>query len=246
VLSPFDRAFDAERFGLGGIDAGGSAGWFPLDSARASGFIPYQADFTQQGLLYTAMGKDAEVASRPTALPMQTRINKRKPTLFLDGDRMITPEDRLLQPRYDIEPFDRERLTPLSWRGVNRQVESQGIQRRADSIQAFMSKYLQSTDVFDVLIDDDRAGEAADLVGIRIADAELIVTLVHCKYSSRPDAGARLIDLYELCGQAVRGAKWRQQGTQPLLRHLDRRAQDYAKRTSKLLYEVGGHHSGCP
>jgi hypothetical protein len=34
--------------------------------------------------------------------------------------------------------------------------------------------------------------------------------------------------LYELCGQAMRSAKWRQQGAQPLLFHLDRRARDSA------------------
>jgi superfamily II DNA or RNA helicase len=221
------------------VDDFGTTGPFRFSLVTIAWRIPYQADFTPQGLTYTPMGKDAEVTSRPTAVPMQTWINRRKPTLFLDGDRMITPEDRLLQPRYDIEPFDRERLRSLSWQGVNRQVESQGVQRRADSIQAFMSNYLQRTDVFDVLIDDDRAGEAADLVGLRIVDTRLIVTLVHCKYSSQPDAGARLTDLYELCGQAVRGAKWRQHGAEPLLRHLDRRAQQYAKRTGTSPYEVG-------
>jgi hypothetical protein len=37
----------------------------------------------------------------------------------------------------------------------------------------------------------------------------------------------------------MRGAKWRQHGTEPLLRHLDRRATDYANRTGGTPYEVG-------
>ncbi|WP_205775944.1 DEAD/DEAH box helicase [Micromonospora tulbaghiae] len=201
--------------------------------------IRYLADFEPTGLRYRPIEGDAEVASRPAPVPMVEWINKNKPTLFLEGDRMITPEDRLLVPRYDLSPFDRQRLISLDWAGVDIQVESQGTERRTDSIQAFTSAYLRRTEVFDVLIDDDRAGEAADLVGLRINETELVVTLIHCKYSSQPTAGSRLADLYELCGQAMRGAKWRQQGADPLLRHLDRRAQRYAQRTGFSPYEAG-------
>ncbi|MDK8346784.1 hypothetical protein QP868_08550 [Brevibacterium sp. UMB1308A] len=73
---------------------------------------------------------------------------------------------------------------------------------------------------FAVLIDDDRPGEAADLVGIRVDGGDLHVTLVHCKYSSKPDAGSRLKDLYEVRGQAMRGARWRDNAALPLLEHL--------------------------
>jgi hypothetical protein len=99
---------------------------------------------------------------------------------------------------------------------------------------------MQDHATFDILIDDDRSGEAADLVGISVDGAELSVTLIHCKYSSQSTPGARLADLYDLCGQAVRGAKWRQHGAEPLLRHLDRRAQAYASRTGLSPFEVGG------
>ena len=102
-----------------------------------------------------------------------------------------------------------------------------------------MSRQLRADQDFDVLLDDDRAGEAADLVGLAIRGTELHVTLVHCKYSSQSTAGARVSDLYELCGQAIRGAKWRQQGAVPLLHHLDRRAQAAFARTGVSPYEVG-------
>ena len=170
---------------------------------------------------------------------MRTWINKNKPTLFLDGDRMITDEDRLLAPRTDLPPFPRERFQAISWDGVDIRVESQGPQHRADSIQARMSARLRAGQDFDVLLDDDRAGEAADLVGLAIQGTELHVTLVHCKYSSEPTVGARVADLYELCGQAMRGAKWRQQGAIPLLQHLDRRARAAFGRTGTSPYEAG-------
>lgn len=191
------------------------------------------------GLTYAPLAGDAEVASRPSPVPMRTWINKNKPTLFLDGDRMITDEDRLLAPRTDLPPFPRDRLQVISWEGVDIRVESQGPQRRADSIQARMSAHLRAGQDFDVLLDDDRAGEAADLVGLAIHGTELHVTLVHCKYSSESTAGARVADLYELCGQAMRGAKWRQQGAILLLQHLDRRAQAAFARTGTSPYEAG-------
>jgi superfamily II DNA or RNA helicase len=201
--------------------------------------LGYRATFGDTGLTYAPIADDAEVASRPYPVPMATWINKNKPTLFLDGDRMITAEDRMLSPRTDLPPFDRNRLEPLDWTGTDIKVESQGPQRRPDSIQAYMSAHLRAEHEFDVLLDDDRAGEAADLVGIAIRGTELHVTLVHCKYSSQPAAGARLVDLYEVCGQAMRGAKWRQKGAVPLLAHLDRRAQSAFARTGASPYEIG-------
>jgi hypothetical protein len=42
-----------------------------------------------------------------------------------------------------------------------------------------------------------------------------------------------------LCGQAIRGARWRAGGGEALLRHLDTRAVRYATRTGGSAYEVG-------
>ena len=73
-------------------------------------------------------------------------------------------------------------------------------------------------------------------MGLAIRGTELYVTLVRCKYSSEPTAGARVTDLYE---QAMRGAKWRQQGAIPLLQYLDRRPRAAFARTGTSPYEAG-------
>lgn len=221
------------------VDDFGTDGPFLFSLVTPVWRLAYRATFETAGLSYSPVADDAEVGSRPSPVPLATWINKNKPTLFLDGDRMITAEDRMLSPRTDLPPFDRGRLEPLAWTGVDIRLESQGPQRRSDSIQAYMSTQLCVEQDFDVLLDDDRAGEAADLVGIAIRGTELHVTLVHCKYSSQPTAGARVADLYELCGQAMRGAKWRQKGAVPLLAHLDRRAQSSFARTGVSPYEIG-------
>ncbi|MFI2507381.1 DEAD/DEAH box helicase [Streptomyces sp. NPDC018972] len=201
--------------------------------------ISYSADFTHNGLTYTPDASDGHVRSGIHEYPLQEWINRNKPTLFLAGDKMITAEDRLLAPRKDLAPFDRRRLTVLDWAEVDIQKEAQTATREPDSIQAYISAHLQESHEFDVLIDDDRAREAADLVGMKIDGDELVVTLVHCKYSSEPTPGGRVADLYELCGQAVRGAKWRQDHLSPLLNHLDRRARSFRARTGVSPFEVG-------
>lgn len=202
--------------------------------------LAYRAAFEADGLTYSPVSVDAEITTRGGPIPLAAWINRHKPTIFLDGDRMITADDRLLAPPHTIEPYDRASLRVLDWSGVDIQKESQRAERRSDSIQAHMSKYLQETESFDVLLDDDRANEAADLVGLSVVGTELHVTLVHCKFSTEPTPGARVKDLYELCGQAMRGAKWRQQGAIPLLFHLDRRARDYASSRGRSPFEVGG------
>jgi len=205
--------------------------------------VPYQAHFGTTGLHYHPAGAtEAQVEDRRgITTPLSVWLNNHKPTLFFSGDRMITGDDRLLEPRTGVPPYPRSALRHLDWaaNGVNIRVESQGPQRRPDSIQAFMIKHLMQTQSFDVLIDDDRSGEAADLVGITIDRGDLWVTLVHCKYSSDATAGSRLKDLYEVCGQAMRGARWRDNGAMPLLEHLDRRVRAYARRTGGTAFEVG-------
>lgn len=205
--------------------------------------MPYEGEFGATGLHYRPAGTaDAEVEDRRgVTTPLSSWLNNHKPTLFLSGDRMITGDDRLLEPRTEVPPYPRAALHHLDWaaNGVDIRVESQGAERRADSIQAFMARHLVQTQTFDVLIDDDRSGEAADLVGVRIDHGDLLVTLVHCKYSTSAVPGGRLADLYEVCGQAVRGARWRDNGAIPLLDHLDRRVQAYSRRTGGTAFEVG-------
>lgn len=214
-------------------------GRFKLSLTTPAWRLAYQADFGPTGLHYSPVADDAVVSNRRTTMPLQEWINKNKPHLFLAGDRMLLPDDRLLEPQYELDPYPRNRLITPEWENVDFTVESQGPQRRPDSIQAYMSAHLQTTTSFDVLLDDDRAHEAADLVGLHINGTELHVTLVHCKYSTEKTAGARLEDLYDVCGQAIRGAKWRQHGALPLLRHLDRRAKNYHARTGKSPFDVG-------
>ena len=78
---------------------------------------------------------------------------------------------------------------------------------RRGSIQAFVARHYIKAG-FDVVFDDDQAGEAADLVCIKEVEDYVRLVLVHCKFSGGKTAGERVKDVVEVCSQAVRCAKW--------------------------------------
>jgi hypothetical protein len=57
----------------------------------------------------------------------------------------------------------------------------------------------------------------------------MLVHLVHCKFSREAAPGARVGDLYEVCGQAQRSAHYRQ-SAEPMVRNLIRRERDRQER----------------
>jgi len=222
------------------VDDHGTTGAFRLTVVTPTWEVAYVGTVDRDGVHWAAVGEDAELLSRTThATPLAEWLNANKPTLFLAGDRVITDDDRLLDAAPNLQPFDARRLEILPWEGVDIRVESQGESRRQDSVQAYVARRLIAEGQFDVLIDDDRSGEAADLVGLRIEGNELVITLVHCKYSSGGSPGARVADLYEVCGQAMRGARWRDGGGLPLFNHLERRIRAFYGRTGRHPFEVG-------
>lgn len=116
----------------------------------------------------------------------------------------------LLKPREDVvDAFDRNRLRTIDWEGVDLTKESmwRGGQVRADSIQHRFIRHLEQTDAT-FIIDDDDAGESADIVAIEEQADRIVVHLWHCKYASGVEPGHRVRDLFEVCGQAQKSVKW--------------------------------------
>jgi hypothetical protein len=92
--------------------------------------------------------------------------------------------------------------------------------KREHSIQEYMMQYLVNKGAT-IVFNDDNSGESADIIAIFAKDNLIHFELIHCKYSKQ-DSGARLSDLYEVCGQAIVSLryKWR---PEELLKHLERR-----------------------
>lgn len=110
--------------------------------------------------------------------------------------------------------FPDEKIDVWDWMGINIRKESQGVDKDTDSIQHKVIQELLASD-FEVIINDDGKGEAADVVAIRVVEADdtpsfIEANLYHCKFSDDDTPGARLADLYEVCGQAQRSAHWKE------------------------------------
>lgn len=109
-------------------------------------------------------------------------------------------------------PYDATKIQAWDWSGTNIRKESQGPQKEADSVQAQVVRTLLTGD-YDMIVDDDARGEAADVVTIRLvrdgaAPTRVDVEFYHCKYSGGSAPGHRVDDLYEVCGQAQKSIAW--------------------------------------
>lgn len=138
----------------------------------------------------------------------------------LSGDKFISPAKR-------PEPFPRERILTRKWKdlGVNIKKESQRIEKRTDSIQYAIIQELLTKN-YEVIFDDDSSGEAADVVAIKVNNDQRIISVefYHCKFSTEEQPGARVKDLYEVCGQSQKSIRW-MQNVKDLFYHLLRREE---------------------
>ena len=110
--------------------------------------------------------------------------------------------------------FSDDKIDIWDWSETNIRKESQGVTKDTDSIQFKVIEELKNRD-FEVIINDDGKGEAADVVAIKIVESEggkyhIEANLYHCKFSGADIPGARITDLYEVCGQAQRSAHWKE------------------------------------
>jgi len=142
-------------------------------------------------------------------------------------------------------PYDPAKITAWDWTGTDIKKESQGEQKRADSIQARVIRELK-TRQHHVIMDDDGSGEAADVVAIQVrgdttSPVGVDVEFYHCKYSHGPASGQRIDDLYEVCGQAQKSINWAfsPEKRTDLFTHLMRRAAHRLERGTSSRYELG-------
>ncbi len=164
-------------------------------------------------------------------------LAKNGPILLLGGDGVVYPPGILYRPQRDIPALDRDAIIPIDWTGVALNKESRGPQKNPATVQGRSLELLQ-TQAWDFVIDDDGSGEVADLVGLRRVDSTLEVVLVHCKFVQDGTVGARVGDLYELCGQAQKSAAWRRH-PESMIRRLLARERNRLSKSRASGFEKG-------
>lgn len=180
---------------------------------RGEGFdLPYEADVEEGELVHRALATEALVVrERSESEALSDYLNQEGSLVWFENEVLIDGPGLLLALEREQPPIDRDQLVELDWAEIDITRESQGPDRDPATVQAHAAARLTRLRDWDIIVDDDGTGEIADLVALKEEDNRVVVHLVHCKYSSRPEVGARLDDLYELCGQAHRSAHHRQQ-----------------------------------
>lgn len=140
----------------------------------------------------------------------------------LDGNLLIRPQET------EDLIFPEEQMIAWDWSGVDITKESiwkDGIERKA-TIQGFSAEHYKR-EGYEMIFNDDAAGEAADLVCLKENDNYIYLTLVHCKFTTSSDPGERIKDVVEVSSQAIRSAKWKWK-FKDLCRHISGREKRLA------------------
>ncbi len=141
---------------------------------------------------------------------------------------------------FDGSSYERNKIKVWDWTGVNIREESQGEQKATGNIQHKVITELLHKD-FDIIFDDDSSGEAADLITVKVDEIamKINVELYHLKYSHEENAGARISDMYEVCGQAQKSVFWKGKGGFELFRHMIQRESRRVSNGNNTRFEKG-------
>lgn len=158
---------------------------------------------------------------------------------FVDGSSL---EGNLLVKLKTAEAvsFPIDHIVQWDWSGVDISKESQGADRKTDSIQYKLISTLKSSGKYCLIFDDDGSGEIADVLAVQedTTTNKLLFELYHCKYSGAAQAGARVGDLYEVCGQAEKSIQWANDA-RDMLERLIKRENDRISKGKATRFEIG-------
>jgi superfamily II DNA or RNA helicase len=197
---------------------------------------------------FTLLGEKAvDIIRGDTQIPAAEFFTENPPRVWLaDGASLDGNEHTPLKTV--LPPYSKDKLIDgWDWSGIDIRKESQGEVKEPDSVQARVIARLKTCG-HHLIFDDDGAGEAADVVAVKIvgsveAPERLDVEFYHCKYSKKAKAGGRVDDLYVVCGQAQTSIRWMSSGEKrsDLFTHLLRREAQRQHRGASTRIEVGDH-----
>jgi hypothetical protein len=164
----------------------------------------WSASMNTSGVL-SSMGSGWEALLGNERTPLDEFLEETPLTVFYaDGGSSIGRV--LFQPRETYPPITEDAITSWTFEGTDITAEHVGARNGMGTVKEWVLDHIESD--FQFIVDDDRAGEIADLVLVREHERQVLVRLLHLKASSRRTPGARVEDFYELLGQAARSVVW--------------------------------------
>lgn len=182
--------------------------------------VEYEVKFRGNTVEYVPTGTEAvEMIVSRRRKPLSEWFQEEPPIIRFEDSSFLIYNEFITIRHDERAPFDKERIEAWDWvgAGVDIKKESQATKKnptlkRSDSIQYHLIQNLLRSDYdphYDIVFDDDDTNEAADIVAIKVAGDRLITHFYHCKYTTEDNVGARVEDLYVVCGQAQRSAHWK-------------------------------------
>ncbi|GAB5489712.1 MAG: hypothetical protein Pars2KO_32820 [Parasphingorhabdus sp.] len=149
-------------------------------------------------------------------------LNEYPPRFFtikldaIEGNSLFSP------PNYHASLQDDD-FEIVDWEEAGIDIEKEKPENgQTDSIFDWLTARLKASDA-QFIFNDDGAGEVADFIAVSNFEDRSVVALYHCKASTKPNAGSRVDDLYDVCGQSVKCGIWLRQ--RALIEQLENRAK---------------------
>ncbi|WP_462180465.1 DEAD/DEAH box helicase [Pseudoalteromonas gelatinilytica] len=203
-----------------------------------------EATITGKGEVNFASRDNLDIKIGEQTKQLSEFFDEYPPTIFMCDTSVIDGGFRYYPNEDYAYLYDINNTEAWDWVGVDISVESQTTAKLIHSIQYHTIQKLKGS--YDLVFDDDGAGEVADIVAIKNnGDKELVIDLFHCKYCSKKNGvaspGARVDDVYQVAGQAEKSVKWFGDKEKLILRLMDRERarlnQGKASRIDKGKYE---------
>lgn len=203
----------------------------------------YKIVFNNNNVEYLPTGQNtAQIMLSRKTQSLSDWFKENSPIIRFENDAYLQYNIFFENPANRPMPFDKDKIQVWDWGGINLGKESQTVNKETDSIQY---RVIQETlkdahdPQYDVVFNDDDSYESADVVGIKITEEKLIIDFYHCKFSQDSTPGARVEDLYAVCGQAQKSVHWRD-NIQSLIDHLILREVSRQKKGLVSRFEKGG------
>lgn len=175
--------------------------------------VEYEVRFGSDGLQFVpAAPIEAMIRIGRKTQELSAWFRKNQPVLHFEAGALLMNGNLLKPPSDGGKAFSDDRIDTLDWSGIDLKKESQGTGKDARSIQYRVLEHLLGAGaprIYEIVLDDDDSGEAADIVAMAVDGDLLHVDLFHCKYSGEARPGGRVDDLYAVCGQAQRSVHWK-------------------------------------
>jgi len=144
-----------------------------------------------------------------STMSLTAYLNEQYPTFYTSGFAYVVGGD-LFETRIEgTLAFDRARLETPDWNreAVDIEVELGEAGDGKRCVHTWLEESLRLSDA-EVVFYDHGSGEIGDFLTVKGEADHVLVTLYHCKGSGRARPGARVEDVYEVCGQAVKSKNW--------------------------------------